>query len=133
MNRETIEKAAKNFIKDFCYDHIDYTSINYEEDNYEAARNNTLWEFGTEIFMAGADWRINSAWHDVQKELPAPDETVIAEYIIDGERDCCFTHRSESPRVSVDKHGFCFYIRGAEIIRWAYVSDLLPDRKEVQP
>ena len=43
-----------------------------------------------------------------------------------------FTHRSESPRVSVDKHGFCFYIRGAEIIRWAYLEDLLPDRKEVQ-
>ena len=26
-----------------------------------------------------------------------------------------------------------FYIRGAEIIRWAYVADLLPDRKEVHP
>ena len=133
MNRETIEKEARNFIEDFCHDHIDYTSINYEEDNYEAARNNTLWEFGTEIFMAGAEWRINSVWHDVQKELPAPDKTVIVEYIIDGERDCCFTHRSESPRVSVDKHVFNFYVRGAEIIRWAYLEDLLPDRKEVQP
>ena len=86
-----------------------------------------------EGFIAGADWRINSVWHDVQKELPAPDKTVIVEYIIDGERDCCFTHRSESPRVSVDKHGFSFYVRGAEIIRWAYLEDLLPDRKEVQP
>ena len=84
-------------------------------------------------FFSGAKWRIKHVWHDVQKELPAPDKTVIAEYIIDGEKDYCFTHRSESPRVSVDKHGFCFYIRGAEIIRWAYVSDLLPDRKEVQP
>ena len=84
-------------------------------------------------YFMGAKWRINSVWHDVQKELPAPDKTVIAEYIIDGEKDYCFTHRSESPRVSVDKHGFCFYIRGAEIIRWAYLEDLLPDRKEVQP
>lgn len=81
-------------------------------------------------FFSGAKWRINSVWHDVQKELPAPDKTVIAEYIIDGEKDYCFTHRSESPRVSVDKHGFCFYIRGAEITRWAYLDDLLPDRKE---
>lgn len=84
-------------------------------------------------FIAGAEWRINSVWHDVQKELPSPDETVIVEYIIDGERDCAFTHRTESPKVITDKHGFCFYIQDAEIIRWAYVSDLLPDRKEVQP
>lgn len=113
MNRETIEKAAQSWAKG----EITKSRIERAE----------------RAFKVGADWRINSVWHDVQKELPAPDKTVIAEYIIDGERDYCFTHRSESPRVSVDKHGFCFYIRGAEITRWAYVSDLLPDRKEVQP
>lgn len=115
MNRETIEKAADEFA----------------EREYET--NVIDRDYLHKGFYHGAHWRINSVWHDVQKELPAPDKTVIAEYIIDGERDYCFTHRSESPRVSVDKHGFCFYIRGAEIIRWAYVSDLLPDRKEVRP
>ena len=114
MNRETIEKAAASLLEN--------SGFHGEEKD--------LVELG---FRHGANWRINSVWHDVQKELPAPDKTVIAEYIIDGERDYCFTHRSESPRVSVDKHGFCFYIRGAEIIRWAYLEDLLPDRKEVQP
>ena len=116
MNRETIEKEIDSRLD--------------EPDNQWDGIFNSGYSRG---FKEGAVWRINSVWHDVQKELPAPDKTVIAEYIIDGERDCCFTHRSESPRVSVDKHGFCFYIRGAEIIRWAYVSDLLPDRKEVQP
>ena len=116
MNREAIERAARDYVKPKA-------SIIPLAESIAAK----------EGFITGAEWRINSVWHDVQKELPAPDETVIAEYIIDGEKDYCFTHRSESPRVSVDKHGFCFYIRGAEIIRWAYVSDLLPDRKEVQP
>ncbi len=114
MNRELIDRAASSYAD----------SIPQFDDRKRFCR---------EDFIAGVEWRINSVWHDVQKELPAPDETVIAEYIIDGERDCCFTHRSESPRVSVDKHGFCFYIRGAEIIRWAYVADLLIDRKEVRP
>lgn len=117
MNRETIEKVAD----DYSVDIMPAYSDGYFE-RYQIA----------DAFECGANWRINSVWHDVQKELPAPDKTVIAEYIIDGEKDYCFTHRSESPRVSVDKHGFCFYIRGAEIIRWAYLEDLLPDRKEVQ-
>lgn len=119
MNRETIEKAAEDIVMKLPY-----------AARHKCLKKNVLL---MDAFKVGANWRINSVWHDVQKELPAPDKTVIAEYIIDGERDYCFTHRSESPRVSVDKHGFCFYIRGAEIIRWAYVSDLLPDRKEVQP
>lgn len=114
MNRETIEKAAK-----------DYAYKTWAGGGFECASEDS--------FIAGAEWRINSVWHDVQKELPSPDETVIVEYIIDGERDCAFTHRTESPKVITDKHGFCFYIQDAEIIRWAYVSDLLPERKEVQP
>ena len=113
MNRETIEKAARDYVKPKA-------SIIPLAESIAAK----------EGFITGAEWRINSAWHDVQKELPAPDETVIAEYVIDGEKDYCFAHRSESPRVSVDKHGFCFYVRGAEIICWAYISDLLPARKE---
>ena len=109
MNRETIEKAAKNFIKDFCYDHIDYTSINYEEDNYEAARNNTLWEFGTEIFMAGADWRINSVWHDVNEE-PIYWKLIIRKDILgDYDLGCELKH---------------------DTISWAYLDDLVPERKE---
>ena len=111
MNRETIEKEARNFIEDFCHDHIDYTSINYEEDNYEAARNNTLWEFGTEIFMAGAEWRINSVWHDMN-EKPNGIFVILAD----------FGQEEYSLGISLDG------IESAK--RWAYVSDLLPERKE---
>ena len=139
MNRETIKKAAKEAVQnhfqcngEYPCEERDYCEFcNGHNSAFDCNEDCGADDFN-EGFIAGADWRINSVWHDVQKELPAPDKTVIAEYIIDGERDYCFTHRSESPRVSVDKHGFCFYIRGAEIIRWAYLEDLLPDRKEVQ-
>ena len=50
MTRVQIEKAAKNYIDDFLNDHIDYDAVNYEEDNYEAGRNNALCEFGVDIF-----------------------------------------------------------------------------------
>lgn len=64
MTRVQIEKAAKNYIDDFLNDHIDYDAVNYEEDNYEAGRNNALCEFGVDIFKDGAAWRINSVWHN---------------------------------------------------------------------
>lgn len=64
MTRVQIEKAAKNYIDDFLNDHIDYDAVNYEEDNYEAGRNNAFCEFGVDIFKDGAAWRINSVWHN---------------------------------------------------------------------
>ena len=116
MNRETIEKAARNFIEDFCHDHIDYTSINYEEDNYEAARNNTLWEFGTEIFMAGAEWRINSVWHNLGKEMPECNRHVVNEDWFDF--------------IAKDEKDLARIIKKYPFKQWAYVDDLLPERKE---
>ena len=77
MTDEAIKRAAEA-----CFNH---TSEFTEEEKYIAKV----------AYFMGAKWRINSVWHDVQKELPAPDKTVIAEYIIDGEKDYCFTHRRE--------------------------------------
>ena len=117
MNREQIEKAAKNFIEDFCYDHIDYTSINCEEDNYEAARNNTLCEFGADIFSAGADWRINSVWHNASEEQPEAGKPYLAVIELPQETKYAVWE-------GYANHPFWK--------KWAYISDLLPDRKEVQ-
>ena len=52
-------------------------------------------------FVAGAKWRINSVWqHDIPTVL-GPDNTFFKEEVKD-----------------------------RQIHRWAYVDDLLPDRKE---
>ena len=73
-------------------------------------------DFGVGLFHAvkyfvyGAHWRINSVWHD------ASEEPRIGEHII-----------------AIDESGFiaeeCYYGRMYGT-RWAYVADLLPERKE---
>lgn len=115
MNKETIEKAARSN----ALDDISIVGIN------ERA-------IAMKHFVAGAQWRINSAWHGLD-ELPEPDVTVIVEYTIDGHADYVFTHMSENANVVTDEYGFCFYVDGGKITRWAYIDDLLPDRKEERP
>lgn len=113
MNKETIEKAAK------------------ENASTHFGLINKEWWARKNGFEDGARWRINSVWHELD-ELPEPDVTVIVEYIIDGHAEYVFTHLSENPNVVTDEYGFCFYVDGGKITQWAYIDDLLPDRKEGQ-
>jgi len=73
-------------------------------------------------FMAGAQWRINSVWHDV-REQPEQDKCFIYE-IGHGryETDCIYKK---------EKLNWERYAAQLNIIRWAYVDDLLPESKEV--
>lgn len=71
-------------------------------------------------FMAGAQWRINSVWHD-NSIRPGEDCDVLVE-----------TKRGiEMDRYDIDynelDNGTDWE---AEVIRWAYIDDLLPERKE---
>lgn len=62
-------------------------------------------------FMEGADWRINSVWHGMN-EKPSGMFAILAEF---GE----------------EEYSLGITLDGMESAkRWAYVSDLLPDRKE---
>lgn len=67
-------------------------------------------------FREGAQWRINSVWHDIDKELPLFGRHVVNEdwfdFVADDEKDL--------NRI-IKKYPFK---------RWAYVDDLQPDRKE---
>lgn len=67
-------------------------------------------------FENGAQWRINSVWHDVSKELPDIGKHVVNEdwfdFIADDEKDM-----ERILRLYPFKH-------------WAYIDDLLPDGKE---
>ena len=120
MNRETIEKAAGEYAEENAW-YPGETS--YECDIRE------MEEAFADAYKAGAEWRINSAWHGLD-ELPVPDKTVIVEYIIDGHAEYVFTHLSENANVVTDEYGFCFYVDSGKITRWAYIDDLLPDGKE---
>lgn len=104
MNRETIEKAADEFA----------------EREYET--NVIDRDYLHKGFYHGAHWRINSVWHDCQKELPEREnEWILLEAVINDK-----TIYLPVEWVN-DGKGATKYIT-----RWAYVSDLLPDRKEVR-
>lgn len=110
MKKEQIEKAANAYIDDFLNDHIDYTIINNEEDNYEAGRNHALYEFGADIFKAGVEWCTNSVWHDARKEEPNLWKLLIR------------------------KNKYGDYELGCETksdtVSWAYLDDLLPNKED---
>lgn len=114
MTQEQIKRAANSYIDDFLYNHIDYTVIH---DNYETGRNNAICEFGPDIFKAGAQWRINSVWHDAS-EQPRRNTWYIAQ-IGDSAFDT-FT----------DSANWKSYAKGLNIICWAYIEDLLPNKED---
>lgn len=107
MDKEQIEQAAN----DFAYE-------NWGGGGFEVASSDS--------FSAGADWRINSVWHD-KKEKP----------VCKGERKFCdifYISKKGYPHTNTysEESGFLLY-RGEEwrdVKYWAYVEDLLPERKE---
>ena len=103
MTREQIEKAAGEYSG----------SVLGFKDNPVVMNKH-------KAFMAGAEWRINSVWHD-NSIRPGEDCDVIVE-----------TKRGiEMDRYDIDynelDNGTDWE---ADVIRWAYVGDLLPERKE---
>ena len=113
MTKEDIEKA----VGDYSGSSLGFTENNSVMANHKA-------------FAAGADWRINSVWHDAS-EIPEANkrvlvcfENVIDEYVY-------YRIRGFKPNVlkkcnmrisSLDK-----------VLYWCYLDDLLPERKEEQP
>ncbi len=77
MDKEQIEKAANNYIECLLEEEIDYTLIDDEETTYETGKCDALSRFGKDIFTAGADWRINSVWHDNSEEPNLKDLVIV--------------------------------------------------------
>lgn len=98
MNREQIEKAAGEYSG---------SVLGFKDNPVVMAKH--------KAFTAGADWRINSMWHDVQ-EKPNGMFVIIIDF---------------GDEVGSEEYGLGVTsddLNGAK--RWAYVSDLLPERKE---
>lgn len=67
-------------------------------------------------FENGADWRINSVWNDVDKELPEYNRHVVNEDWFD------FTAKDEKDLKRI--------MNQYPFKRWAYVDDLKPNMEE---
>lgn len=99
MTREQIEKAAGEYSG----------SVLGFKDNPVVMNKH-------KAFMDGAQWRINSAWHDAS-EKPNGNNKCLVELRIPGRRN---------PTYKLWTLGW----ENSFVTRWAYIDDLLPDRKE---
>lgn len=125
MKQEQIEKAAREFTDNLIAEnHFD---VNYEEDNYDAGSIHATDEVGVYAFIRGAEWRINSVWHDAS-EKPVFGENIIIEIKYDnGIKDYILPLRGDHPNVITDEQGICYLLLNAKVVRWAYVKDLMPE------
>lgn len=108
MNRQTIEQAADNYAAKAT---PSYTNGDF--DRHAIA----------EAFECGADWRINSVWHDAREKPKEGVPFIIEKKILEWE--CVYECWVQTPRDNWE--GDVLYF---DVTRWAYVSDLLPDGKE---
>ena len=103
MTREEIEKAGR----DYALDQLGIVGLPGRAEAMKA-------------FISGTQWRINSVWHDLPNDLPQKENTwILLELIFEG--------RLVYLPVEWVNDG-----EGApkQAIRWAYIEDLLPERKE---
>lgn len=67
-------------------------------------------------FRDGAEWRINSVWHEANKEIPIPFRPILVEH--------------DDGKFSVNMVGGNMKSCPLAWARWAYIDDLLPYGKE---
>ena len=108
MTREQIEQAALQCAKDRWG--------NSESQHAMAKAQGTVYGF-----KQGAQWRINSVWHDVSEE-PKEHKLVLIEDDFCGEPDYG-VWQAPFPKWKDSIVHFSSK-------RWAYLDDLLPERKE---
>lgn len=101
MTREQIEKAAR-----------EYSDVIWNNDR---AR-----DISKIAYSVGAQWRINSVWHDA-KERPEIDRKLLT---------CFGSEYCEIDCLRKEDFDWEYYADKRGIVRWAYVEDLLPERKE---
>ena len=96
MKIEDIEKAAIETAKKAC-------------DDFEEA---VKYANG---FMVGAEWRINSVWHDAKTDVPEAHFPVLVEDYLGDSEVSMLAPKEECPK---------------SWVRWAYIDDLLPKEEE---
>ena len=111
MTREQIEKAAIKFAKSHYLEKYGNMNAEITEDEFDALVRSIAY-----MFMHGAQWRINSVWHDAS-EKPNGNNKCLVELRIPGRRN---------PTYKLWTWGW----ENSFVTRWAYIDDLLPERKE---
>ena len=125
MTREDIEKAAVGAIRENYGCNGKYPCTERDYCIYGTGKNTAFDcnecgadEFN-EGFIAGANWRINSVWHDASENPKLNKFFVFENKCNEWETDCLYQHQKWNLYVAVN-----------DLIRWAYIEDLLPNTEE---
>lgn len=108
MTREQIEKAAMGYAVGNSW----YPGETSYESDIKAME-----ESFADAFKAGAQWRINSVWHDAS-EKPDKNQLVV------------FECRKTYGRGYSVNFGENYDLLKNVLLGWTYIIDLLPERKE---
>lgn len=115
ITKEDIKKTA-----------IDNITISEELDLRE-----TIKEIACESFIVGANWRINTVWHDVSERPVSMKECLVE--LDDPMRKGWHIGRIENEGTNKGKWNIYGYFTPSLhecIIRWAYLSDFLPNKED---
>jgi len=111
MKREDIEKVKVENAERIA--NIAYSGGGHiGQDDLEAA------------FENGADWRINSVWHDA-KDVPQPFRAFVI--LHDTENDFMMLTQHS---ITCDSDYNVIYQENDNMIAWAYIEDLIPNTEE---
>ena len=105
MNRKGIEKAVAEYA----------ARANPSFTNGDFDRNAVA-----QAFEDGAEWRINSVWHNCSKELPTIEGKWILLEVLHNGNLLCVPVKWINDELGAMPH----------MIRWAYLDELMPERKE---
>lgn len=124
MNKKTIEQAAKETVqehygcnKGYPCSERDYCMFcNGENLAFDCVSDCDADAFGAG-FMAGAHWRINSVWH-------SPDEHPEINVFLLAEDE----RKGHYSIYKLKEQDWNNMVNDFNVIRWAYISDLIPNK-----
>lgn len=132
MTREQIERASVTMKESQNY----HMSFEDAQDYISKCGFDIPWNDG-DVFVDEREitrtvgnvlkWRINSVWHDASEEPEQEDEPILVEYEDWGFECSDYTVCDDiwDYRTRLKRDGAC-----CTILRWAYIKDLIPERKE---
>lgn len=133
MEKEKIKQAAKEYAKSnaWCPEESCADSMKDMEESFANA------------FMDGARWRVNAAWHDMEKEVPqvygeyenkiAPSIPCLVRGYLSTGYGYGVRYWNVDYEVWDDEEADDFECEADKIEEWAYLDDFLPERKEAEP
>lgn len=125
MTKEDIEKAAVGAIRENYGCNGKYPCTERDYCQYGTGKNTAFDcnecgadEFN-EGFIVGAEWRINSVWHDIKEKPKLNKFFIFQNECNEWETDCLYQQTK-----------WKLYVAANDLVRWAYIEDLIPNTEE---